>query len=347
MLDDLNHIKSVDSENMLDVVLRFPEQIEDAVNLAEGISLPPLRPDNIIVAGMGGSAIGGEMLSDFLFESLKIPIIINKRRELPAFANKKTLLFVVSYSGNTEETLNQFSEGLEAGCMIVAITSGGKVEETCKSRKTPMIKIPPHFQPRVAIAYLFFPMLIVLKKLDLYHPKEEITDAIDTVKSLRDKIKSNIKSEDNLAKGLAQKLYKKIPVIYSGVNYKAIANRWHTQFNENAKILAWCGFLPEIDHNEIVGWCDCYCQDQYMVLHLRDPLESKELQKRTDVTIRNIFKESACGSHQIFAAGETRLGRMMYLLHLGDVTSIYLAILRGTDPSPVHTIERLKRALTE
>ncbi len=347
MLDDLDNIRRVDSQNMLDIVLRFPEHIEDAVNLAEIFSLTPFRPDNIIVAGMGGSAIGGEILSDFLFESLKIPIIVNKRGELPAFADKKTLLFVVSYSGNTEETLNQFSKGLKTGCRIIAITSGGKVEEICKSTKTPMIKIPPNFQPRVAIAYLFFPMLIVLKKLELYNPKGEITDAIEAVKSLRDKIKPDVKSENNVAKALAQKLYKKIPVIYSGVNYKAIANRWHTQFNENAKILAWCGFLPEIDHNEIVGWCDCYCQDQYMVLHLRDPLESKELQKRTDVTIRDIFEVSACGSHQIVAEGETKLGRMMYLLHLGDVTSIYLAILRGTDPTPVQAIDRLKRALSE
>jgi len=313
--------------DMLQMASKFPEQIKEAYELGRNVRVPKKSFKNIIVAGMGGSGIGGDLLASWLNPRSSIPAWVNRDYTLPAFAGPETLLFAVSYSGNTEETLSAFRDGVRRGCTIIGITSGGKLGREC----TTSIRIPRDMQPRTAIAYLLFPMIGVLDGLGVVEADEEVQESIAINGRSRDRL-----NED--AKRIARELTG-IPVIYGHTIYAPIAKRIRCQFNENAKILARDDNFPEMCHNDIMGWPNA----GWTVILLRSADEAPYLARRIEVT-----KELAFGDVKVielWAKGNSPLARMTYLLYLGDLISIHLALQKGADPTSTEIIGELKRRL--
>lgn len=329
---------------MLEVLESFPEQIEDVVERLD-LNLLPFQPNEIVVAGMGGSGIVGDILKSFLANRIKIPIYVNKDYNIPSFVDENTLLFVVSYSGNTEETLNAAREGMERKAKVVGISSDGELESLCKERGVVFIQAPQGYHPRAAIAFLFIPVLKMLSEMLIYDSDVAILDAISELKDLRDSIKADVPKEDNVAKQLAERIKGKIPIIYGHSIYNAVANRWHTQFNENAEILSWYGAFPEMNHNEVVGWKGDENSSSFIPILLRDYKEDGRIDKRIEVTKEKVFKPVTDDIIEVWAKADTQLARILYLIYLGDYVSIYLALLYGRDPSPVKIIDELKASL--
>ncbi|MFW6144293.1 MAG: bifunctional phosphoglucose/phosphomannose isomerase, partial [Candidatus Natronoplasma sp.] len=272
MLDDVEKMKEMDKEGMLQVLERFPDQIEETVSDFE-TDLLPFQPDNIVVTGMGGSAIVGDTLKSFLANRIKIPIAVNRDYTLPSFVDEKTLLFVISYSGNTEETLSAARKGLEKNANVVAISSDGELEKMSEEEKIVFMKAPKGYPPRAAFAFLFIPVIQLLSELLIYDAEIDVLDTVSELKELRDQIKMDVPAEENKAKQLAERIENKIPIVYGHSIYNAVANRWHTQFNENAEVLSWYGAFPEMNHNEVVGWKGDDNSSDFIPIFLRDEKE--------------------------------------------------------------------------
>lgn len=345
MLDELEKIKSIDKSNMIEIARKFPENIEEAIKITN-LKIPNFIPSNIIITGMGGSAIGGDIVYDWLFDKIEIPIFVNRGYELPKFANNKTLIFVVSYSGNTEETISCFDKALNKKCKIIAITSNGKIEKLCIESNIKYTKVPLGIPPRTAIPYLLFSIVYVLQNMKLVKADKEIRDAINTLKKLRKKIVPESETNNNIAKQIAISIKNTHPVIYGHSYYSSIAKRWRCQLNENSKILATNYEFIEANHNDIVGWNNKYFGNKFSVILLRDKNERIEISKRIELVKKFVYEKYAKNIIEVFGNGKTKLAKMLSLLYIGDFVSIYLAVLNDIDPTPVKIIEELKKELT-
>ncbi|MBU4562720.1 bifunctional phosphoglucose/phosphomannose isomerase, partial [bacterium] len=264
----------LDKDNMIELLEEFPQKMRDALRLGEEFSIPTnfsptsasssfSAPDsttrnfkNIVVLGMGGSAIGGDLLSNYLADELSIPIVVIRGYDIPGFVDENSLVFAVSYSGNTEETISALKKCLEAKARIIALTSGGKLAVLSQENNFPVIKVPAGIQPRAAISYLFFPILKALERLSLIKEKvSEIEETFNTLKELSKEYCAKSPSENNLAKKVALSLYQHLPLVYGSEGLlEAVAMRWKTQINENSKWPCFWNVFPELDHNEIVGY---------------------------------------------------------------------------------------------
>lgn len=313
---------------MLDLIEKFPDQIKEAVLLVDKIMVKGVV-NHIIVCGMGGSAIPGDFLRDYLRDEINVPIIVNRDYNLPKFVNEKSLIFVVSYSGNTEETLSAYNEAKKRGAKIVCITSGGKLGKLCKES----ILIPAGIPPRLALAYLFFPILMVLQSSGLIRKQH---------KSIEETINLLEKFDDKEAQRLARKLYKRIPVVYASEKYRSIAYRWQTQFNEDSKILAHHNVFSEMNHNEIEAYSDLI-EDNVVVIMIRDKEDLAKIKKRMNLTADIIKKH--VGVTNIDLKGKCFLAKMFYAIHFGDYFSYYLAKLNNVDMIRTDKIEDLKKRL--
>ncbi len=327
----MDETNQTDKSNMIKVIENIPEHIAEAVKLAKDVKITePIK--NIMVAGMGGSAVSGDILKAYLKD--KINVEVNKNYFLPELAGKETLLFILSYSGNTEETISAFRRAQRKNMNMVIITSGGKLEELSKISKTPCIIIPRGFQPRAAIAYLFFPMLAVLYNSHLIdNPVEDVKKTIKALKNPQFKER---------AQDLAEKLVEKIPLIYASERMGVVAYRWKTQFNENAKIHAFFHVFPELDHNELVGYGNI--KAGYHVIIIKDDDDYVKVKKRMDITKR-LISEAGINVTEMVIKGDCFLTKLFSAVYLGDLTSYYLALKYGTDPTPVDIIEELKKEL--
>jgi len=351
MLDDLELISKIDKSGMLDTLARFPEQIKETIDIANSTELASLlKIDNIIINGMGGSAISGDIIQRFFRDSLEIPIFVNREYDLPKWANKDTLVLSQSYSGNTEETLSTFKNASQKRCKIVGISSGGKLQEYCEKRNIPHIKIPSGLPPRAATAYILFSSVLALKKIGLL--KEAIESEIEETITITDDFRKNnnkaVPEKDNISKQIANTISNTIPQVYGWGIYTPIAKRWCTQFNENSKIIARYDIAPECNHNDIVGWSmNPETSKKFTCILFRDEgNESIHIAKRLDF-MKDLFKDVAANVIEIQVKGKKTLAKMMYAMYLGDFVSCYLAILREIDPTPVEVIVELKRALAE
>jgi glucose/mannose-6-phosphate isomerase len=333
--------------------MKYPEFCRDALRRAEKIRIPKkveirervnityLRPKNIIVSGMGGSSVGGEILRDWLRATVPIPIDVNRDYDLPAYADKDTLVFVVSYSGNTEETLASFVEAIKRRCMTIAITSGGHLLSLSERLSLPHVKIPRVLAPRVAIPYLFFPLPILLEKMGLsLEVEEEIEEAIMVLEELRDEIGPKTPTEANPSKRLALNLVGTIPVVYGFREYRALARRLKTQFNENSKIPSKHDVFPELKHNEVSGWeAPDSLTRQFSFVLLRGRHEPAEIQHSIEATKLLAIRKK---TFEIYSRGDKKLARMFSILQIGDFTTIYLAILQEKDPRLISNIASIK-----
>tara|TARA_Y100000310_G_C20651322_1_gene799583 strand:+ start:49 stop:1032 length:984 start_codon:yes stop_codon:yes gene_type:complete len=318
----------LDSQNMLEVIKGFPKQCKEALSLPKGSSIPG-EVKNIVVTGMGGSAVGGDLLKIYMRDS-KIPVHVNRDYKVPKFVNEESLVFVVSYSGNTEETLSAYFDAFEKRAKIVGITSGGKLADECDNT----IKIPSGLQPRASLGYLFFPMLGILHNSNVVRVKnEDLNEMFDILSKVED---FNEKGEV-----LSKKLRGKIPVVYASERLGATAMRWKTQINENAKMPAFYNVFSEMNHNEIAGYQGM--DGKFAAVLIRDKKDNERIKKRMDIC-KSIMEERM-NVEEVHTQGNSLLARMFSTIYLGDFTSYYMALWNRVDPSPVDIIEGMKEKL--
>jgi glucose/mannose-6-phosphate isomerase len=336
-----------DPAGMYDLVEGFPAQMQAAraigAEFAPGIQRSEAR--QVVVCGMGGSAIGGDMARSFLGSRLAAPLLSVRDYEAPAYLRDGSFVVLSSYSGNTGETLSAF-ECLHGGAStFVTVTSGGQMEERCRARDIPVCNIPGGMPPRSAIGYSLFPSLAILRAAAM----ASFDDAeLDEAQELVTKRCSeySMDSPDNRAMQIAQALHGKLPLVYAGPGlYEAVARRWACQVNENSKQLAHWAVFTELCHNEIVGYEALpELRQNTVVISLEDEDDHDLTKRQTDVAIG--IMEPLCAEVIRIREGGGRMSRMLGAMILGDFVSVYLAYLNGVDPTPVKNIDRLKSQLS-
>ncbi len=314
------------SSKMKKLIDSFSEQIRTGYEMGKGIKLA--KPSKIAFCGMGGSAIAGSLIAPFLESA--VPVTASRYYGLPKFLDKKSWVILVSYSGNTEETIASFQEALAAKHTMVAVTSGGELEKIALQNKVPLIKIPADLPPRASLGYQFFALLRLCVENNLIP-----TPDIDLIANSADSPGIN-----ETAKKIAKECKGAVPLIYASEPNSAVAYRWKTQFNENSKVHAFFHTLPELDHNELLGYTRQFAKT--LTLFLDYPDDHERVRKRVLIT-QKLIKPSK--SMIIKIKGASPLERFAYAIHLGDLTSYYLAEELKLDPYPVPVIERLKEEL--
>ncbi len=322
----------IDTRDMYGILEKFPQQIAAAMKLGENIKITEII-DKIVVTGMGGSALAGDLLQTYLKDE-KIPIHVNKDYFLPESINSRTLVFVISYSGNTEETVNAYRNALRKGCRIVVITSGGRLEMLARKQGIDLVLVNKDIQPRLALGYLFFPIITILQNSKLIADRtNEIIRMIEILKTPVFKDKGN---------DLAKKLDGKVPLIYTSERLKIIGYKWKINFNENTKIHAFYNVFPELDHNEINGFVNL--KANYYVIIFKDENDYMKLRKQMDIT-KNLIKKKNVSVTEISLTGSSLLTKIFSAIYIGDWCSYFLALKYKVDPTPVELIEDLKKQL--
>lgn len=349
-LDDVNNLKALDPDNMLGAIAGLPDQIQQAAQITPE---PELNPadfkglKNIIHCGMGGSAIGGDMVRSLLQDSLLCPMQVCRNYNLPEFAGPDTLVIGSSYSGNTEETLSAFGQAVKKGCRLLVLTTGGKIGEIAREHKIPTAILPKGYQPRAALGFSFVPLMLLFEKIGLSeYAKSDFLALADFLSKNGAVFNDDADAEDNPAKQIAQRLYGRIPIIYSGPELTdMIGIRIKGQICENAKMLAFANQFPEFNHNELVGWKlkDAF-RDSLRVMIIRNSEDHPRVAARMDI-VTGLLEKQKVDVITITSKGKNRLERMFSLVQLGDFISYYLALLNKVDPTPVEPIENLKEAL--
>jgi len=348
-------INRIDLAGMLGRVMSMPQHFRDA---AERVKSAPVklqfeRIRNVVIAGMGGSAIGGELAKSLTHNQLPVPLAVCRSYQLPKFVDRHTLVIVSSYSGNTEETLSTFQQAQQRGAQIVCITSGGKIGEIADANGLTRFSLPDGFPPRSALVHLIVPILKTLQACGfITDPTSSIQETIALLEKLGQRYHPNNAAQENLAKFLAQALAERLPLIYAAEIYEAVAWRWKEQFCENAEILAWHNVFPELNHNELVGWGLRREMDQkFQVIYLHDAhASSTEIHPRVFARMnltQGLIEKSSAPVIRVAAEGESLLARFFSLIFLGDCVSVYLAVLNGVDPTPVAQIDDLKSQMAK
>jgi len=337
-------VSKYDESNQFKVLKESYKQVEYAWNLAidlESINRSKIR--NIIVTGLGGSAIGGDLMNNFLRNDLRFPYAVNRNYELPVYANEETLVIASSYSGNTEETISALNDALRKKCQVVCITTGGKIEEIAKSYGFPAAKLLPGYQPRYALWINFFTLL------KIFHTLKLVPDQTKIVKEVIDHLKikgEEYSKERNEALQLAEKLAGYIPLVYAVSDYTSVvAARMKGQFNENSKLHAFYSSYPELDHNEIMGWESFGAQKMNLkLINILDREYHPQVAKRFKITTE-IIEKSGCEVINLASRENDFRLRLIDLIYLGDWATYYLAVLRGFDPTSIGNINYLKEHL--
>jgi glucose/mannose-6-phosphate isomerase len=348
-LDDLQSMHTLDPQDMLGHIDRLPDQLEEAWNAGQTLPLPafPHAPRRIVIAGMGGSAIGGAILSAYAAPFSDAPITVWRDYLLPAWAKgPETLVIASSKSGNTEETLSAYQLAKRNKCAIVAMTTGGKLADDAEKDGIPLWKFIYSAQPRSAVGYTFaLPCAIVARLGLLPDPSKDVAGAAAAMRRQQKEIGAGIPSAKNAAKQLGGKCAGKSAIIFGADCLAPIARRWKGQISEVAK--AWAQFeeLPELDHNTVAGTTQPKeIIDRSIVIFLRSKFNHPRNVLRIDFT-RKLFARQGWHSEEVKAAGGTPLAQMFTCLHFGDYTAFYLAMAYATDPTPVAVIESLKKML--
>lgn len=325
---------------MKNLVEKFPEQLSEALNIAKASKISgPKDIHNVLITGLGGSGIGGTIVSELANRQSKVPVLVSKDYFIPAFVNENTLVIVSSYSGNTEETISAMQLAMEKKAQIVCITSGGKVKEIAEKENFDHIIIPGGNPPRACLGYSLVQLLHVfeMKEILTFDYRKQVEEVI----SLLVAEKENIHKE---ARAYAQKLHKKIPVIYCLGTTEGVAVRFRQQINENSKMLCWHHVIPEMNHNELVGWTEK--NENLAVCILRTSFDYERNLTRLDIN-KSIISKYTSTVFEIMGEGSTPLVQALYLIHLTDWVSCYLADLKNIDPVEVKVIDYLKSELAK
>jgi glucose/mannose-6-phosphate isomerase len=340
-----DYVSKYDPQNQFKVLKESYKQIEYAWdNEIELEKLRNKRFRNIIVSGLGGSAISADLVQNFLKDELKIPLYVNRNYRLPEYADKNTLLIISSYSGNTEETISVLEEGIRKKCNIVCISSGGKISEIALNKKLSLIKMQPGYQPRYALGLNFFSLLKVLTWLEIVPDQDELVRQIE---NLWKKKGEEYSKEKNIAFECAEQLAGFVPVIYAAADYTSAAGyRFKCQFNENSKMHAFHNVIPELDHNEIIGW-ENFSDKQFnaKLVNILDKSYHPQIRRRFEITTE-LASKRGLEYLNIESDEDNFKVRLMDLIYLFDWITYYTAVLRGYDPSEINYIHTLKERLS-
>ncbi len=350
VLDDNHFISERDPEGMLAMLSGLPDQCETALKIGQDAVLPGLPGElrQVVMAAMGGSAIGSDLIRVLVARQSGVPFAVCRDYTLPAYVNKQTLVFLTSYSGNTEETLSAYRSAGERGALRIAVTTGGRLAELANSDGVPVVRVPQGLPPRSAIGYLFLVALVMLERLGVIGHQEGYGELLAILRSHREEFGHSSPVSRNRAKDLAIRLLGKIPVIYGTAGAtEVVATRWKGQFNENAKSLAYWNVYPEMNHNELVGFeAPPDLLRSLFLVHLRDATDHPHIQARMEI-VKRLLTKRVGGLAEFSGQGETLLARLFSLIYLGDFTSVYLALLCGINPRPVQVIDYLKQELSQ
>lgn len=335
------NIRRIDRSGMLDIILDLPAQVPAGFRLPR----PPVgggAPAAVAVLGMGGSAIGGDLLSSIMLERGGPPVLVNRDFGLPASVGRETLVFAASYSGDTEETLSACRLARRRGCRVVTLSSGGRLGRMSGGRSH--IRLPPGYRPRAALAFMLLPMMGVLEDLGVADFGKDVEEAVRLLAVMKAELGPERAGPKNPAKAAAMALRSRLPTVLSGPFLAPAARRWRTQLAENAKVLSRGGVLPEMGHNDLAAWAADPAARESAVVILRDRAETRRLARRFGLA-RRLGLDRAGSVREVRARGRSALSRLLSLVFIGDLASLYLAVLRGVDPAPVRVIERFKREL--
>ena len=347
-LDDPQVYKRFDPSNMLRRIGELPQQCRQAWASATDFPLPSdySRVNKVIILGMGGSAIGGDLVSSLVLEQGGLPVLVHRDYHLPPSADDRTLVIASSYSGNTEETLSSFAQALKTPAKKLAITTGGRLKALAEENGVPLFSFHYVAEPRAAFGYSFFSILGLFHKLGLLTIKsEDIEEAIKLLQELSPKLDASTALNANPAKQLATRLLGRLALVYGAGILSKVALRWKTQFNENSKTWAFAECLPELDHNAVVGYrFPSWLAKRAFVVLLRSPSLHPRTQVRYQLTA-DILTDAGVEHEIIDAQGQSPLSQIMSAVLFGDYVSYYLALLNQVDPSPVAVIDYLKQRL--
>lgn len=345
---DKAFIQSIDTQGMWDHLTGFPDQWQEALDLTETMELTidKSRIDKIGFAGMGGSAIGADLIRAYSYASCPYPVQVIRHYEIPGWIDERTLFVACSFSGNTEETLSALDQAQDRDAQVMAVTSGGELMLKAAKDDFDYIKIPAGMPPRAALGYSFVPLFRLFHYLGYLDEGEKAL--IETHQLLTEQKDMFSDTVDNEALQLAKELVDTLPIIYSDATLMEPVNlRWRGQFEENAKTLAYGNLLPEMNHNEIVGWESIvHLTGRLSVILLEDDYDNHRVKKRMHI-VRELVEDQTASIHRLETRGESRLARIFSLIQLADWTSFYLAMLNETDPTPIAKIDLLKSKLAE
>lgn len=319
---------------MIDIIKNYPKMLEDALKLAESLDLLKFDFDKIVFCGTGGSSIVGEIIKDLLKYDYHKPIEVFVDYRLPAIVDDKTLVIFISYSGNTEEPLNQFVEALDRRCKIVGVTSGGKLEEWFTKLNLPLIKVPKGYKPRYAALSMLIPLVVYFDKIGIKNFREDVEECREVFKKINfddlDKIVNAINGSD--------------VSIYGPNDFAGVIRRFKNDLNENAKLLVVCNTFPEMTHNDIVGFENYELIKNRAVLLLRDEDESFEMKNRIEIT-KEIIRKNVKSINEIWVIGKSRLAKIVSLIYMSGYISCKLAELNNINAEKTEFLDRLKDEL--
>ena len=338
----------LDSIGMWPVATAFPEQVFDAAVQARGLSELPEREriENIVVLGMGGSGVAGDVLAAAAGPFLPVPVIVSKGYELPAFVGESSLVFAVSFSGNTEETLEAASSAAVEGAHLVVITQGGELGRLAESWGVPLVSVPEDIPvPRAGLGATAIPPFVVLEEMGLFPGAQQWIDfAVEQLRKRRDELSG----ENSIAKALAKRIGRTIPLFHGGGDVGAVAAaRWKTQVNENANAPAFWNTHPELCHNEMQGWGQHgdVTRQVFTLINLRHEFEHPQIARRFEVALP-LLEEVVADVDEVWAGGEGQLAQLLDLVLIGDYMSLELAAQEGIDPGPMDTLDQIKRSVS-
>ena len=347
--------EEIDRAGMLAEVAGLPRQLREGYEHARaGLAgaffgtfpaIPPAEPDGLVVCGMGGSAIGADLVLACL-PGLRVPATVVRGYALPEWAGPETLVVVVSYSGETEEALACAAQARARDCVPVCVTSGGSLAALADAEGLPLVRVPGGGQPRAAVGSLSMPLLATLEAAGLCHEHAgDVAAAAAQLEADNAILGPDSAEDDNPAKALARRLEKRLAVVYGAGATAPVARRWKGQINENAKAPAFFNELPELDHNELMGWTSLpHVTSSTVALFLHDESGEERLARRAELTARE-YEALGVSTELVAARGASRLARLFSLVQLGDYVSCYLALLYGVDPTPVDAIQAFKASL--
>jgi glucose/mannose-6-phosphate isomerase len=346
-------LTQLDTQGMFQKIKEFPEQLHKGWKIGEtaeyNVDFKKIR--HIVFAGMGGSAITGDLVRSVYNKDLPVPMIVNRDYQIPHFVNQETLFIASSYSGNTEETLAAFKEAIQRGAQIICITSGGQLEHIAQNKGFPLFRLVQGYPPRAALGFSLGLLLKIFHQFGVGKLSKKDIDSAVSVLAEKSRIWSDVDYTENAPLELAGQLFGKLPLIYASVNHlEPVGRRWKTQMNENSNIHAFFQSFPEMNHNEIVGWemIDSIRNHfpNLIAIVLSDPEDHPRILKRMQI-FRMFMKKDGHHIVELTGKGDSFFQRMLYLIHFGDWVSYYLAILNQVNPTEILKIDVFKQHLTK
>lgn len=345
MLDSPDAIRSLDSRDMLGTIGQMPHHLAEGVKRGRMAGIPRYRPANVVVCGMGGSAIGGDLLSEWLRHTTDVPSFVRRSYGVSSIVGRDSLVIVSSYSGNTEESMSMLEDARRRGAKVVAIASGGRMAEVCGAAGIPLARVPNGLVPRASLGFLLGAMIGILEKSGIVDASQDMEEVAKILEETAESCSADIATQRNPAKRLAHEIFGTVPVVAGHGLSAPVAKRWANQMNENGKVLAFSTEIPEMNHNEIVGWMrDGRCQG-FSVIVLEHDERHQPMHRRVNATKAMIARRT--GVFSVHGSGTGPLAQMLSLVMVGDYVSAYLGILRKEDPSSTEPIHELKSILSE